>query len=304
MSRVKTQHYVPRSYLTRFTCDGRSLFVFDKIQGRTFQTGIANVACENYFYDLPEDDVTEIEVDPQAVEKLLAQIEGGFTRAVGALLEAVAKRKRRVIKRSQKRAMAYFLTIQLLRTRDHRNLIAESLEKMGEALLLKTSDYSPDDFRVVADDEWVALFQSQFMFSPEARQSFMRALCNHIWFIGVNESEQPLYTSDSPVVRRAHYSDSLRSFSGIASPGIEIAFPLNPRCVLVLCERTAFKHFRRFDCKVMSLNQDNVTYYNSLQVYQSWRQIYCPSDKLDLAESICSEHPEICAPERNRLQVD
>jgi hypothetical protein len=304
MTQVKRQHYVPRSYLTRFTSNGDSLCVFDKIRQKTFRTNITNVACEKYFYDIPEDSAIQVRIDPQAVEKLLAAIEGGFSFAVESLLKAVSKKKRRVIKRNQKQAMAYFLTIQLLRTRDHRNLITESLEKMGEALLLKTSDYSPDDFRVVADEEWVTLFQSQFMFSPQARKTFMRALCQHIWFVGVNDAEQPFYTSDNPVVRKGHYRDSFRSFSGIASPGIEIAFPLSPRCILVLCGRTAFRHYRRFDCKTMSLNSDNVTYYNSLQVFQSHRQIYCSSEKLDLAERICSEHPEICVPNRNRLQVN
>jgi hypothetical protein len=296
MAKVKTQHYVSRSYLARFTSDGDSLFVFDKIQRKVFRSNIINVACETYFYDLPEDGAAQVGIDRQAVEKLLADIDRGFSSAVDGLLKAVAERKkRRIIKPSQKQAMAYFLTMQLLRTREYRNLIAESMEKMGEALLLKTSDYSPDDFKVVADEERVALFQLQFMLSPQTRENFMRALCEHIWFTGTNDTEQPFYTSDTPV---------LRSFSGIASPGIEIAFPLSPHCVLVLCERTAFSRYQRFDCKSMPLNGDNVTYYNSLQVYQSYRQIYCPSRKFDLAERICSEHPEICTPERVRLQVE
>lgn len=304
MTQVKRQHYVPRSYLTRFTSNGDSLYVFDKIQQKTFQANITNIALEKHFYDIPEDKAALISMDPQIVEKLLASIEGEFSLAIEALLKAVSKRKKRVVKRKQKQAMAYFLTIQLLRTRDHRDLIAESLEKMGEALLLKTPAYSLDDFQVEADEEWVTLFQSQFMFSPHTREIFIGALCQHIWFVGVNDTEQPFYTSDNPVVRRGHYHDPCRNFSGLASPGIEIALPLSPRCILVLCERTAFRHYRKLDCKSVSLNSENVSYYNSLQISQSHRQIYCSSEEFDLAKRICNEHPEICVANRDRLQVN
>lgn len=305
MSQTKTQHYVPQSYLSRFTSRNNAVFVFDKIQGKIFETNIINVACENYFYDVPKAMVDEIDFDPQLVEKLLAQTDEKYSRTINSLLKAIAKhKKRRVIKPDQKSAMAYFITLQLLRTRGNRNLIIEHIQKVGDTLLSKTPDYSPDDFEVVVDKEWVSLFQSGFMLSPETREVFMNALLGHIWFIGINDTGQPFYTSDSPVVRRAHYRDPFRSYAGLASEGIEIVLPLTPWHNLVLCERTAFKQYKGLDCKTLDLNLDNVKYYNSLQVDQSYRQIYCSSNDFELALKICEERPEICSSDRDRVEIN
>lgn len=65
MGRVKNQHFVPQSYLERFTVPSGKLFVFDKPRRAVFQTGPRNLASEQGFYDLPPD----FSVDAQAVEK-------------------------------------------------------------------------------------------------------------------------------------------------------------------------------------------------------------------------------------------
>ena len=63
---------------------------------------------------------------------------------------------------------------------------------------------------------------------------------------------------------------------GIASPGIETAFPLSSSRLLTLADRGVYGfHESSFDGKIRELEADNITYYNSLQILDSERQIYC-----------------------------
>jgi hypothetical protein len=298
VSQVKTEHYVPKSYLKRFAEDGESIFAFDKFTQKAFRTNIENVACENYFYDLPEEDAAKVGIDPQIVEKALSDIESGFSNTIDAILKSAAPSRGRIIQDDQKLAMAYFITVQQLRTRETRNVFTEMSQRIGEMLLSKIPNVSPDQYHIEVNKTAVSLSQSGFMFNPDILNLHISILCDHLWFVGINDTEHPLYTSDNPVVRRGHYREA-----GLASKGIEIALPLDSKCILIICEKTAFAQYANVDCKSIILDADNITYYNYLQVAECHRQVFCLSDDFHLAEQICSEHPRIRMPDRPRIQV-
>lgn len=305
MSKVKKQHYVPRSYLKRFTQDGDQLYVFDKFAKTSFKSNIRKVASERYFYDIPQDIVAKDE-DLQIIEKGVSKIESDFSNAVDNVLTTVHEEGR--IDGDQKSAMAFFITIQFLRTREFRSFLMEFSEKAAKAVLDKLlkfrwPDRSPDEYQVQFNEKMAPLEQAKFMFKPAYLNKLVQDLSNHIWFVGINETTQPLYTSDSPVVRKGHKIHPIVSYEGLASEGIEIAFPITPKHILVLSERTFFADYVKWDCSSVTLKAEGIKYYNSLQVFQSYRQIYCPSDKFTLAKRICNEHPELSTPDRTRVEV-
>ena len=96
MIMVKQEHYVPRFYLRRFS-DNDKISVFDIKGERIFTTNIKKIACNNRFYDLNSnelsdalrsqkeicnihDDVFEKECnDVQFVEKALSRLEDKFS---------------------------------------------------------------------------------------------------------------------------------------------------------------------------------------------------------------------------------
>ena len=82
-----------------------------------------------------------------------------------------------------------------------------------------------------------------------------------------------------------------------------IQMPLTPTCSIVLYERTHFVDMQRAEGKVLPLAEDNVTYHNSIQINQSYRQIYSPDNNFELAERTCREHPEVCASKRSHWDV-
>ena len=306
MPEPKIEHYVPEAYLRRFTKDSKSVFVYDKYQRRIFKTNISNVACEKGFYDFPKGKAAEMGIDPKLVEKTFSDIETTSSEVIERVINKIVSkgRRKKIITENQRLQLSIFIAFQLLRTPQHREILREVEEKLGEELLKELPDYSPENFIVKADEEWIKLFHSGIMFDEKMMNPIIKLLFGHIWMIGTNKTDQPLYTSDNPVVKRGHIDDPLISNLGLASKGIEIALPLNSDYIIIICERSAFREYENRDGKIISLNSENITYYNSMQVVNSNRQIYCINEKLQMADTICNTNPEICNPNRERIKVN
>jgi hypothetical protein len=241
------------------------LFVFDKFTKKSFPANISDVAAERYFYDIPPEFVTG-NVKPQITEELLSDIETLYSIVIQEIFDAIERKGS--ITTNQKEAMSYFLTVQILRTETTRNML-----------------------RVVLNESIAKLEQSELMFNPANHYRIMQKLKNHIWIMGINMTGQPFYTSDNPIVRRAHKTHPSRSYTGFGSQGIEVVFPLSSQCIIVMFEKTFFKHLVDLDRKSVPIFTENdVRDYNGLQVLQSHRQIYCMTDEFILAEQICEDH--------------
>lgn len=128
MRRSKKQHFVPQSALRRFSQDGEKLVVFDKIRQEVRIANIRDVAQQRYFYDIPEEAVP-IELaekfDRQMIERRLGVLESDFNAIVNQvickaterssthrLLNLVLLRRGRIISRSDKRKLCFFVTLQ------------------------------------------------------------------------------------------------------------------------------------------------------------------------------------------------
>lgn len=110
MKTVKNQHYVPQFYLKRFTCDGKRLFVFDKIKGEARgPMSIEKVAQERYFYDIPIETLPP-GADPQLEEKALAELESMFSQAVKSVFNVIEGKGASLQERMN---MSLFVTFQI-----------------------------------------------------------------------------------------------------------------------------------------------------------------------------------------------
>ncbi len=300
------QHYVPQSYLKRFATGEEQVYVFDKSLMKQFRTKIRNVASERYFYDASANEEDE-DADVQELEKLFQMVENHFIVAVDEIVSLV--KEGRNMKPEQKTAMAYFLHVQQTRTRKIRNRQKEMLDRMLMNLIetqLKLRNYDLEDFDIAAewDEKAVMNIQADMMFNYQEVEHFLERLLDHIWFIGINETDRALWTSDDPVVIRAHKYHSIMSMAGTASKGVEIAFPLTPKMILILFERTFHKDLANRPYEHIMLNEEDVAYYNEMQVEQSRRQIFSSGEDFAIAQSLCQQHPELRDPERPQTQVN
>lgn len=309
MGKVKNQHYVPRCYLRRFAQNDKHVYVFDKQTRNSFQSSINGIAAGKYFYDLPQEAVGP-DGDVQATEKWLSMVEADLSKTVSGLLDTV--RSLSPITDAQRHLMAFFMAVQFFRTMERRLLIEDL--RNDQALFIKKAmirmGRSVDEIEAaIKQDELVCLEETaaqvhaKTLMNPTLLRNTTTILERHIWMIGVNDTKHLFYTSDHPVVKRSHLSHIPLVGDGLGSPGIEIAFPLDPRHVIVMYERSIFKDAASLDGAIFQTTQDNVEYYNSLQVAQCHRQVYSSTDAFCLARRICLESPGIANPDRKRTRI-
>ena len=312
MGQHKKQHYVQQSYLRRFSSNEKQIYVYDKVLGKDFLSGISDVAQESHFYRLPNDLKTQDgkpinAEDPLIVEKTFQKIEGRANQDIQTLIELPVEAS---IPTETRENLSIFLAIQFLRTRAYRNLVVETAEKLAQAIALdaikenfgeEALKYAP---KISFKDKAAGLFQSQQIFDFDKLAGFAEVLYNHIWILCINDTGKPLYTSDTPVVMHTPLKDQLPAV-GIASPGIEIAFPLSPSRVLTLADREIYGfHESSYDGKIRELKAENVTYYNSLQVLDSERQIYCEQLDFDLVKDMIKMNPTLGEIKRDRVEIE
>lgn len=310
MGQHKKQHYVQQSYLRRFSPNKKQIHVYDKVLGKEFLRGIPDVAQESHFYRLPEGLVSEdpsvMIDDPLIVEKAFQKIESRFSQNVQTLIDLPASA---TIPDETRENLSVFLTIQLLRTRAYRNLIVETTEKLARAITneaikekfgAEALKYAP---KIEFKDKAAGLLQSKLIFDFDKIEEYAKVIRNHIWILGINDTGKPLYTSDNPVVKHSPLKDALPAV-GIASPGIEIAFPLSSTRVLTIADRGLYGfHENAFDGKSRNLQAENIEYYNSLQVLDSERQIYCEQPDFSLVEDMIKKNPDLSRTDRERVNI-
>jgi hypothetical protein len=288
MSRTKNQHYLPQCLLERFTAEGR-LYVFDKTMGRRFCTSPRNVASEMYFYDLPAG-IKGVSV--QAVEQHFSKLEGQLAEMLRLLTSDLDANRR--IPEEARDALAPHLVMLLLRTKEYRTQMTQRAD-FASLMMRRIGKVPP---RIKSQ----ALEHAKFMFNLRVSESFAAALRRHLWVVGRNDTAHPLYLSDAPIVRIPHRENEGCPQTGLTSPGIEIAFPISPRYILLLWERTHFAEVAARDRGIMVLPAEAVRCYNAMQVLSAYQRIFCSADDFDLAREMVRAHPEHCQPDRDRFE--
>jgi len=338
MTQVINQHYVPQSYLKNFSPDRSKVFVFDKFNQRSFVSNVRNVASERTFYDFPQSATQPQNI--QIIEQFFSGLEARQDRFLRHLQRKISKvfdlrldpekagkiYTAPILTEDQKRDLACVAAVQFLRTKEFRKFLVEmrqATEPLANHMLEDEILERINQFESVSSiqlnentadfleslilnecnstlsrvyDDGLAVVHAKAIFNYY--EQILEIFHSHIWIIGINDMYQPLFTSDHPVVRRSHLSSS-----GLASEGIEIAFPLNSKSLLIMREKQYFHKYKDKERKLFPLTLEDVEHYNMLQVYDSNRFVFCAEDRFDLVKSICQEYPAICSEDRNRVQV-
>jgi hypothetical protein len=280
MPLVKKQHYVPQFYLRRFADLDRKIHVYDKFSKQTSHTHIRQVANDAYFYDLSLETISELSgripneqgrentdtqlieqllsqvKDVQTVEKYLGRFESRFGTAIKKVLEGLESRK--TFDQQYRSEIALMAAVQLWRTAARR-------ESMRKKVV---------NFRLSPDAELGAIGHKLMMLNQDALERSAQVLQNHIWIIGMNDTNNPFYTSDNPVA-------TYPVCTGIAMPGVKVILPLTPKCVLIMHERNYYRMIEDQDGQTDRLKPEDINFYNSLQVCSSHRQIYSIENNFD-----------------------
>lgn len=119
-----------------------------------------------------------------------------------------------------------------------------------------------------------------------------------IWILGINNTDKPFYTSDKPIGVVPHVRNDFMSMSGIMSEGVEFFYPISPKIILVMYEKSYHKRIGKYDRHHIQLNNpDVVEYYNYQSIMQSERCVFSQNSDFSLIERILQENENaFCLP--------
>jgi len=293
LEKIKIQHYVPQFYLRNFANkDGSTYFTncFDKVAQKIYTVNIDSIAAEKYFYDDDED-------TNQSVERKLGQMEATFSQTCSTL---VKEEDVSVLSPDERKALAYFVTLQEVRTREFREMIRDMLKQLAERLSHeRLAEAFKKQLDRVSAEGYPKEFQIDFLIKEVP---YLAAILNQMkWVLLRNKTSMPYWTSDHPVNR--HNPNDLIPYGnlGLRSPGIEIYFPLSPKLALMICDPRGPGSL--FDEKFSITDVQNVIFQNHLQVKWSTRHIFSPGEDFSLAQEMLKETPELGHERRKRMRV-
>jgi len=322
VSMIKNQHFNPKLYLRRWANEREQIWYFDKVTRESRLSNIKNVASSSYFYDF-DPEVQKIIKDklatvpdsqlpagakaqmlgPQVVEHDLNKMETGFAKELDGLLAAIDTQG--CITGEQQARMSYYLAKQLIRGPEFRQQHIEAAEKVANPLMqqLVAAKFGPDQVdsvRLEFNSRFASWGHFNLLYDSEFIGNIAKILFFHVWRIGVAPKGTLLYTSDNPITRHSHLGEP---FHGIGSRGIEIMFPLSPRHMLFMWDRTYFPQLASRHLTAWTLEVEKVAFCNSYQVLQNFRQVYSLVSDFERAVNLCAEYPQICDPDRKRITI-
>lgn len=307
-NKVVKQHFVQRKYLEIYSGAER-IHVFDKRTRKTFPSNVRDVANERYFYDVPELD--EITGESQFLEKYFHPFETSAPEVMIRLISALEDGSFTELAKEDRNLLATYFALQYLRTKESRVASIEVVEKIlaEMAFAISSEELSAlglkkgDIVAKVIEDK-IPAFHAAHILNEELRDEIAEILKNHIWLIVVNTTATPFYTSDHPLVKYGHIKHAVLAMNGLGSPGVEVDFPLSSKYLLSMVDRTHFKQHEAKDGKRHEISkEETITWYNHLQVYQSYRQVLCNAPNFALVEEMIEKNPKISNIDYDRVQV-
>ncbi|SHH24142.1 DUF4238 domain-containing protein [Clostridium grantii] len=332
---VKNQHYVPQRYLKYFANNiikkGKTiarLNIFDKEKAQIrYNQNVESIASERFFYDVnfetlikeAEEEEIDIEqeyidlvnhVDKQTIEHTFAtKVETTMFNPIAEIVTSYIMLKKEaylytsVIHESKKPTIAYYLSLQLIRTKEFREKLIQIHEKVPSLLIRKNlsgeiEEELLNNVKFKLKKSRINMYHNQALLDTERIQEYSMCFLNHIWFIAVNETPISFCTSDNPLVLYGHLGEN-----GIKSKGVEIVFPISSKLALIMRELEYFNNDIYLNNKFVDVDESFVLYCNSLQVHQSYRCIFSNNKDFVFAKKIIEENPKLKNTKRDRFLI-
>jgi hypothetical protein len=301
------QHYVSQFLLRGFHANSPAqIWAFDKLTGRSFTTGIKDVASERGFYNIA--DSAEIDAVIQKLETATAPI-----------IEEIRSRKNlRGLDEDKRIWLSGFTALQLVRTkafsersqdmmRQLKHVVTQvSVGKLSKKLRKQLGLDAPGTEHEKTVSTMLGLVRDA-----------VDELLKKTLVLYRSDGSMTFWIGDSPVAlnNTINPGDRLRSTLGLGVPGIEIYLPISRDLVLAhMCPSIALgmtamdEEARRFGVihaharpyvqalqsgSAIVLTKEHVQFQNSLQVGYAERFVYSSADNFEEARNILDSSPRL-----------
>lgn len=273
MSQAKKQHYVPKFYLKNFSINSnrKTIQCLDKVNLRSHISNFKVIAQEEKFN----------ESDSQDIEDNLSKIENDASKLINNFLDN--PKYKRLNSEPFKLKLAYFILIQLIRTKEVRNMPIDGINSLKSYMSNKhdLKDSEIKKFNQLLNKDEIK--EAHLDFIQDDNLDLLEGIFCKKWILLKNQTSMNFWTSDNPVVKYNPYGNL-----GLIIDGIQLFFPLSPKfslCILDPFCYSNFKEYKEFDIldgfnnikkaglsKITDIN--DVKFVNSLQIKYSTEYVF------------------------------
>ena len=247
-------HYVPQFYLKNF---GDKLFYYDKKSKSVRKTIPKKLACDKNLYgNLDKYTVNNI-------EQILSKLESNYSIVLSQIIK---DDKYFELSLKNRKTLCSFVALQNARTPiNHENKMYR-LQRIFNKVIEKKDI---DDYKIQFDDKKKCILYLQSL--DDSIQMITELMTNMKIIILKNDTKNPLWTSDNPVII---YNDMWLS-KGIANMGIQIYVPLSSNIAVLICDPRIYQNVN----KVIIMKDNNIRFLNYCQIKNSDTAVYSNMDK-------------------------
>lgn len=293
MEDPKIQHYVPVLNLNGFTTADNKIFVYDKVTDKVLEATVESIPFEDSIYNngFLNPDYIEKQYNDNSYSSIKSEIVPFLTTFINKI---VASDKYH-ISDEEKDIISAYLSLQIEKsTAFHEELMKLPRSSNGKHIDGKISDEQLQemgfDFRNFDPDK---LFYDRHAKGEKKRENFSKKIKDFIWFIVVNETNIPFYTSDNPVVMKDNYANTYVLNTGNTSKGIGIIYPLNSKYLLAIRENGFFIDNEMFENNMLHCSkEDGVRFYNALEIMNSHRHVYSSDKEFKIIAELKNKYAE------------
>lgn len=270
---VKNQHYVPRCYLKNFLDENEKIAVLDKQKLKIYRTNMNNIANQNHFYDLPENEYFDV----QAFEKMFNAYETDYGQIIKEIfysLDSIEKDSFNNTLDNYKDFLAFYFCLQWVRTLQTRKFASHIFKLMLEQI--KNLLGFVDTEIVVHEDKLMPL-QAQFIINILSGK-IPKYLASQQFFIFINTTDIPYYCSDNPAIMDSSFCKKDGRGKGFFSYGMNFYLPLSSKYCLLIVDKRLLKTKPQYNTIILQ-DSDSIIYANDLQIKKATSQIYCYDNK-------------------------
>ena len=297
MSEPRKQHYVPQTYLRRFTVPNQKLqkvFTLHKDKNKIFLTSIRDTAAERHFYTMQSSD-DKYKWENAYAEVLEPILDDVLTSIIKQSSSVLLRNNSSILNDELKLKLSISIISQLLRGKHSRDYQQILYAKFAPSIVqkLRKLDVQVDNSkeRIISDflegSKYFNDVSFDVTFSQDSIEKYVNILLRKNFLIYRITGEAEFITSDNPVMLMNSISLEVKPFSnGLLDDRTVVFFPISPKLlVAIYSSNYFFGGVSNYDGMVLFIDslKDKafIMNHNVKQFEQSFNQVYS-KDKKDL----------------------
>lgn len=297
MSEPKKQHYVPQTYLRRFTVPNQKLqkvFTLHKDKNKILLTNISDTAAERHFYTL-ESTNNKYKWENTYAEVIEPILNDVLTSIIKQSNCVLLQNNTSILNDELKLQLSISIISQLLRgiqSRDYQhNLYTKFAPSIVQELRKLDVQFDDSKERIISDflggNKYFKDISFDVTFRQDSIEKYINILLGRSFVIYRIMGEAEFITSDNPVMFMNSISLEVKPFSnGLSDDSTVIFFPISPKILVALYSSNyLFGGVSNYDGMILFIDslkdKSFIKNHNVKQFEQSFNQVYA-KDKKDL----------------------